>query len=426
MIRFHGHQYKEATSTDSVSSWEWVQDNARSGVPLVLDMYHGTHADLENFRFDPARIGSSTDEGWLGRGFYFTPHRDVALSYGRNTLAVRLTIRSPFIFPDDSNPIRFINNMFGKQEDKRIKSEKFTKWVKEQGHDGVVSTSLLHQVCVFDPSQIEILPNTSATVGVSVASTLKTQFGRSSTAVNTNTTGLQPDDRNTQTDSDPAVRTCGEGAGGTTKPPGSGVATHGPQHCSAAGTAGSTDRTVGGAVGTGTTATQRNRNPHQTGQTNMTLQDKVQQNYTSGQSATKLHIAQDPLLDEPGLDVPGLDELAPLDDDAALGDEGEPSEYEMTEELEKDPGANWRDLYLQPIIRAIRNRFDLEKGQVRLVSPKKKIPFGSDTLGFEVIGHVRFEDFTPSADEYGKSPYSFRATVDTNGELVLPVEVTGN
>jgi len=133
----------------------------------------------------------------------------------------------------------------------------------------------------------------------------------------------------------------------------------------------------------------------------------------------QLRTAQDPPEEDLALDLPPVD-------DPALGGEGEPSEYEMSEQLEKDPGANWRDLYLQPVIRAIRNRFDLEKGQVKLVSPKKKIPFGSDTLGFEIAGHVRFEDFTPGQDEYGKSPFRFRAVVDTNGELILPVEVTGN
>ena len=226
---------------------------------------------------------------------------------------------------------------------------------------------------------------------------------RSSTAVNTNTTGL-PDDRYTQADSNPEVRTRGQGVGGTTKPPGGGVVAHGPQHCQPQSPAGPTDRAVGAAVGAGATATQGTGNQNQIGQTTMTKQ---------------LRTAQDPPEEDLALDLPPVD-------DPALGGEGEPSEYEMSEQLEKDPGANWRDLYLQPVIRAIRNRFDLEKGQVKLVSPKKKIPFGSDTLGFEIAGHVRFEDFTPGQDEYGKSPFRFRAVVDTNGELILPVEVTGN
>lgn len=104
----------------------------------------------------------------------------------------------------------------------------------------------------------------------------------------------------------------------------------------------------------------------------------------------------------------------------------EPSESEMVEQLEEDPGANWRDLYLQPIIRAIRNRFDLDRRTVTLLGPTKKVPFGSDSLGFNITGHVRFKDFVPPEDQYGKAPYRFTATVDPDGELQLPVEVTGN
>lgn len=59
----------------------------------------------------------------------------------------------------------------------------------------------------------------------------------------------------------------------------------------------------------------------------------------------------------------------------------EPSESKMVQQAEDEPGANWRDLFLQPIIRMIRNRFDLEKGQVALVGPTKQVPYGSDTLG---------------------------------------------
>lgn len=105
--------------------------------------------------------------------------------------------------------------------------------------------------------------------------------------------------------------------------------------------------------------------------------------------------------------------------------EVEPSESEMVERLEEEPGANWRDLYLQPIIRAIRNRFDLQQGQVLLLSPRKKVPFGSDTLGFDITGHVRFENFTPDAQQYGDAPYRFTAHVDPNGELQQPIEVQG-
>jgi hypothetical protein len=106
-------------------------------------------------------------------------------------------------------------------------------------------------------------------------------------------------------------------------------------------------------------------------------------------------------------------------------DPNKPSETKMVEQLEDEPGANWRELYLQPIIRAIRNRFDLPEGAVTLMGPKKQVPFGSDTLGFDITGHVRFQDFVPPAAEFGSEPFSFVANVDPNGELQLPVEING-
>lgn len=114
----------------------------------------------------------------------------------------------------------------------------------------------------------------------------------------------------------------------------------------------------------------------------------------------------------------------PEDEDPELLDEEE-EEADMVVELEESPGANWEELYLQPIIRAVRNRFDLEPGQVKLVSPRKKVPFGSDTYGFDIVGHVRFDNFEPDYDEFGGAPYRFRAHISVDGELQLPVEVKG-
>jgi len=129
---------------------------------------------------------------------------------------------------------------------------------------------------------------------------------------------------------------------------------------------------------------------------------------------SKLHVAADPPDDLLGGE--------PLGGEPATD---EPSESEMVTQLEDEPGANWRDLYLQPIIRAIRNRFDLERGQVSLLGPRKKIPFGSDTLGFDVEGHARFNDFEPPTDKYGTAPFQFVAHINPNGELQLPVEIKG-
>jgi len=132
---------------------------------------------------------------------------------------------------------------------------------------------------------------------------------------------------------------------------------------------------------------------------------------------------------KPNVEIDGTDVTAHLRGTVRVAQDppdDAPSEFEMTEEQEQKPGANWRDLYLQPVIRAIRNRFDLPKGSVTLVGPKKKTPFGDDSLGFELTGHVRFEDFKPPTKQYGRAPYRFTCSVSPEGELLLPVELQGS
>ncbi|HKI60830.1 MAG TPA: hypothetical protein VKA31_00915, partial [Mariprofundaceae bacterium] len=128
----------------------WFGDSKvvdENGKPLVV--YHGTRKDIEQFRKES--IGSATGEGWLGEGFYFSPHEDVAAAYGPNVVSAYLSIKNPFYFPENVNPIRFVEEKGG--------SQVFTDWVKAQGHDGIISTRVLVQTVAFDPTQIKSTAN---------------------------------------------------------------------------------------------------------------------------------------------------------------------------------------------------------------------------------------------------------------------------
>ena len=58
--------------------------------------YHGTNA---RFRaFDPNHFGK-TDEGYYGRGFYFSPTEPPAHGYGHIILPVYLKMENPFVLP---------------------------------------------------------------------------------------------------------------------------------------------------------------------------------------------------------------------------------------------------------------------------------------------------------------------------------------
>jgi len=111
-----------------------------------VTMFHGTDAEFDNF--DPAKSGSNTGDGWLGNGIYFTADRSAAQAYGKRVVEAEVKLSNPFRFPEGVNPIKFVSEHGG--------AEKFTAWVKENGHDGVISDRILKQTVVFDPKDVSI------------------------------------------------------------------------------------------------------------------------------------------------------------------------------------------------------------------------------------------------------------------------------
>jgi len=63
----------------------------KNGKPLVV--YHGTNHKFE--RFDASYMGQ-TDEGFYGRGFYFTLDKEEASEYGPVIISAYLDVRNPF------------------------------------------------------------------------------------------------------------------------------------------------------------------------------------------------------------------------------------------------------------------------------------------------------------------------------------------
>ncbi|WP_312271590.1 LPD23 domain-containing protein [Pseudomonas sp.] len=95
-IRFSLNEPPRPTVTDSAAFKRWFGGSKLTdtkGSPLKL--YHGTNADVT--MFDANRIGSETDAGWLGRGFYFSTEKKVAESYGDRLLEVYLSIKNPLV-----------------------------------------------------------------------------------------------------------------------------------------------------------------------------------------------------------------------------------------------------------------------------------------------------------------------------------------
>ena len=157
--------------TEAFKSWfgDWEHDpqNAskvvdENGEPRVV--YHGTYGDFTVF--DKAKIGSATDYGLWGRGFYFTNMENTP--YGNKKLALFLNIRNPFIFNDYKSAEEigdYLNIWDGNfHEDDRFGifrpyatgAAQIADSAQERGHDGLIAVlGKWTEYIAFEPNQIK-------------------------------------------------------------------------------------------------------------------------------------------------------------------------------------------------------------------------------------------------------------------------------
>lgn len=134
----------------------------------TFTLYHGTPTDFEEF--STHRFGSH-DNGYLGRGVYFTNDYSYAESYTNNSgyvLTAKITVKNPYIVSDwaySTRPHAF-NSLLGTHN-----STETTKKLKEMGYDSVLlkydSTDTYDkddnpqkdfiELCVLDVDNIEII-----------------------------------------------------------------------------------------------------------------------------------------------------------------------------------------------------------------------------------------------------------------------------
>ncbi len=88
--------------------WRWFGESKvvdAQGRPLVV--YHGSASAARIGAFDARKIGEANDEGFYGRGFYFTPEKQLATDYvplqGGYVETVFLKAENPFVW-DLTNP----------------------------------------------------------------------------------------------------------------------------------------------------------------------------------------------------------------------------------------------------------------------------------------------------------------------------------
>ena len=141
-------------------------------------VYHGSNEEF--ITFDKSKIGTKTDDGDYGAGFYFDKDINWAYAYaqglGGNVKAFELTIENPFIteYGEPCDKLLSIlakvsiNHKINTRKGdgsiisvfdfvRRYGSKNFTKLLQNLGYDGVIISN--SEYVVFEPYQIKMTNN---------------------------------------------------------------------------------------------------------------------------------------------------------------------------------------------------------------------------------------------------------------------------
>ena len=100
------------------------------------DFYHATGANIKEF--DNSKIGSTTDEGWFGRGHYFTPSKDYVNQFvpstgNANVLPVKLKADNQYDWRANETESQGRGMAIANDEMRQLKTDQ----IKEAGYTGV-------------------------------------------------------------------------------------------------------------------------------------------------------------------------------------------------------------------------------------------------------------------------------------------------
>ena len=189
-------QYK-LVRTPEFKAWfgDWENDPANAskvvdenGEPLVV--YHGTKDKF--FVFDLTKVGTKTDTGMWGSGFYFSSNKNYAETYSKKAYDyntgkvlsnvgyiydVFLCLKNPY-FIKNQNDIPKIeisaNSIEELQNSDKIYSDKMRQTLIEQGYDGVFVNFEFNfrggkdfELVAFEPNQIKLADGSNTTFDAS-------------------------------------------------------------------------------------------------------------------------------------------------------------------------------------------------------------------------------------------------------------------
>lgn len=161
----------DQTSSPAFKAWFKNSKIVSNGKPQIV--YHGSNTKFDEF--DVKKMGSASDTGMRGKGFYFSPSKElVAKNYGSNIYEVYLSIQNPFDPSKYKSSLEIakvlkIDSTYEEDDLKRLfKFDSDTKeftvfssmsgtmsgFMKDAGFDGIVYEPRM-EIIAFYPEQIK-------------------------------------------------------------------------------------------------------------------------------------------------------------------------------------------------------------------------------------------------------------------------------
>ena len=173
-IKLSDRDYLDAVNRGDMETAQRLVDEAAKKTGYTIKAYHGTPGERFTV-FDDKKIGSNTDPGIFGRGFYFTTHKDTADVYATesgNTMPVYLRVNNPWWAIAHRN-ILDVADELGMDESaltlrgyggrgkivtpNMSQSGQFTEHLLERGYDSVVVQHGKHnyEIVMFDTNRVK-------------------------------------------------------------------------------------------------------------------------------------------------------------------------------------------------------------------------------------------------------------------------------
>lgn len=119
-------------------------------------VYHGTGANFDTFDKDKA------GNGWLGKGFYFTPDKDVARSFGKKIKENYINVKNPFVV-EGHNPTDVYSEITARYPE--ANEFNMSEVLANHGYDGIQFNhwDKGEMITAFEPNQIKYTNNLNPT-----------------------------------------------------------------------------------------------------------------------------------------------------------------------------------------------------------------------------------------------------------------------